>query len=78
MNRKKMKQQEPKKVVIKIETGMSLSDIADRLLENKIIKDKKAFVDFMVNNDYERYVQIGDFEFKQGMNLKEVADVITR
>ncbi len=57
---------------------MSLSDIADRLLENKIIKDKKAFVDFMVNNDYERYVQIGDFEFKQGMNLKEVADVITR
>ena len=57
---------------------MSLSDIADRLLENKIIEDKKAFVDFMVNNDYERYVQIGDFEFKQGMNLKEVADVITR
>jgi preprotein translocase subunit SecF len=75
---KKDEQQEPKKVVIKIETGMSLSDIADRLLENKIIKDKKAFVDFMVNNDYERYVQIGDFEFKQGMNLKEVADVITR
>ncbi|NCU17895.1 endolytic transglycosylase MltG [Pallidibacillus pasinlerensis] len=70
--------EQPEKVVVKIESGMSLSDIADRLKEHQIIEDTKAFKDFMIEKEYERYVQIGDFEFTKGMSLEEIADVITR
>jgi|SRR5690606_10654115 len=70
--------EQPEKVVVKIESGMSLADIADRLKEHQIIEDTKAFKDFMIEKEYERYVQIGDFEFTKGMSLEEIADVITR
>lgn len=52
-------------------------DIADTLIEKKIIDDRQEFLDYLDDNDYSAYIQIGTFEVNSDMSLKELAEVVT-
>ncbi len=75
------KQQEEKKeaqpVEIEIVSGMTTYDVADLLIDEKVIKDKMEFITYLEDNDYAKYIQIGTFQLKSGMSLYEIAEVLT-
>ena len=57
--------------------GVVSQDIADILVENNIIDDRQAFLDFLENNDYSSYIQIGKFTVTSDMSFEDIAKVIT-
>src|SRR5690625_2956319 len=52
-------------------------DVADELIDNGIIDDRQAFLDYLNDNDYSSYVQIGTFTVSSDMSFKELAEIIT-
>lgn len=52
-------------------------EIADILLEHKIIDDRTAFLNYLQDNDYMRYIQIGTFTVNSDMTFEELAKVLT-
>ncbi len=64
--------------MFEIREGMSLEDIARGLAGIHIITDQNDFINFMVQNGYEKRVQPGQYEFKQGISNQEIADMITK
>lgn len=77
--KKETKDKKDKVVKTKFTTkdGVVTQDIADILYEKKIIKNKKKFLDYLDDNDYSPYVQIGTFEVSSDMSMKELAEIIT-
>ena len=57
--------------------GVVTQDIADILIDEKIIDDRQKFLDYLDDNDYSAYIQIGTFEVTSDMSMKEIAEVIT-
>lgn len=57
--------------------GVVTQDIADILVEKKIIDDRQKFLDYLEDNDYSPYIQVGTFEVNSDMSMKELAEVIT-
>lgn len=67
-----------KKYTLKIEPGLaSSSSISATLEKNGIIDDASKFNDYLEDNDYSKYVQIGTFELTSDMTFNEVAETIT-
>ncbi|MEK6454741.1 hypothetical protein [Caldifermentibacillus hisashii] len=64
--------------MFEIREGMSLEDIARGLVGIHIITDQNDFINFMVQNGYEKRVQPGQYEFKQGISNQEIANMITK
>lgn len=52
-------------------------NIADILLDNKIIDDRRAFLEYLEKNDHMRYIQVGKFTVNSDMTYEEIAKVIT-
>ncbi|MFG6114328.1 hypothetical protein ACGTN9_04020 [Halobacillus sp. MO56] len=66
-----------KKVVIKIEQGMSSNAIAAILEKENMIMDQINFQQYLDEADYSRYLQVGTFELNNEMSYKEIAKEIT-
>ncbi|MFC0089559.1 endolytic transglycosylase MltG [Allobacillus sp. GCM10007491] len=64
--------------VLEIEQGMNSSDIADSLERNKIINDRKPFIDYLAEHDLSQTIQLGSYEIDSSMSIEEIAKLITR
>lgn len=62
---------------LKINSGMSISRIADILYQEEILTDPKEFEDYLINNDYHTKIQVGSFTLTNSMSFKEMAILIT-
>lgn len=60
-----------------IEAGMVPSSISTQLEENNIIEDAFEFDQYLEENDYSKYVQLGEFEVTSDMSFYEIAEKIT-
>src|SRR5699024_7813638 len=71
---KKDKKDKDKKVKATITTddGVVTQEIADKLVDKNIIKDKdkQEFLDYLDDNDYSPYIQIGKFKVDSEMSMK--------
>lgn len=68
---------EVKKISFRVQEGFVSKDIADILEDNDIIDDSAEFVEYLEDNDYSPYLQLGTFEVTSDMNYKEIAETIT-
>lgn len=77
----KKKDDEKKDKVVKAKfttkDGVVTQDIADILIDKKIIDDRQKFLDYLDDNNYSPYIQIGTFEVDSDMSMKEIAEIIT-
>jgi len=65
------------KATFTTEDGVVTQDIADILVDEEIIDDRQEFLDYLDDNDYSPYIQIGTFKVSSDMSKKELAEVIT-
>src|SRR5699024_1188775 len=67
------------KVTITTDDGVVTQEIADKLVEENIIKykEKQEFLDYLDDNDYSPYIQIGKFKVDSEMSMKELAETFT-
>ncbi|QST01937.1 endolytic transglycosylase MltG [Pontibacillus sp. ALD_SL1] len=61
-----------------IQEGMVPEDISQALAENNIIKDAEAFRQYLTENEFSRYIQIGEYTVVDQMSFLEIAKIITR
>ncbi|MGE8204517.1 hypothetical protein ACQKP0_08120 [Heyndrickxia sp. NPDC080065] len=61
-----------------IKSGMTPSEIGEKLKSAKIIKDDKKFVQFLIKKKYHEKIQLGKFDLTNKMDFKQIAVVITK
>lgn len=61
---------------LSIEPGMLTSEISSLLEENNIIEDSFEFDQYLNENDYSEYVQLGEFDLTSDMSFYEIAETI--
>src|SRR5699024_7281792 len=68
-------EQKKEKATIKIDSGVVAPDIADDLVDGKIIKkdERDDFIDYMDGEGYSEEVQLGKFKVDSEMDFKELA-----
>src|SRR5699024_5017954 len=78
-NEKKDKKDKEVKATITTNDGVVTQDIADKLVDENIIneKEKQEFLDYLDDNDYSPYIQIGKFKVDSDMSMKELAEAFT-
>src|SRR5699024_3869737 len=80
-NKKDKDNKDDKKVTATITTddGVVTQETADKLVDENIIKDKEKqeFLDYLDDNDYSPYIQIGKFKVDSEMSMKELAETFT-
>jgi hypothetical protein len=64
-------------VVIEIESGTSSEEIAELLLNNKLIKNKQEFIDRLIELKKESKVQVGKFNIPAGASIDKIIEIIT-
>lgn len=57
--------------------GVVSQNIADILVEEKIIDDRREFLDYLDDNGYSARIQLGKFTVSSDMSYKEIAEIIT-
>ncbi|MBS4173542.1 endolytic transglycosylase MltG [Bacillus sp. FJAT-49736] len=76
------KSQPVKETIIKyhlsITSGMTPEKIGSRLKTGGIIKDKKKFVQYLIDHRYHNKIQIGEYELTNKMSFAEIAKTITK
>ncbi|WP_404453020.1 endolytic transglycosylase MltG [Virgibacillus necropolis] len=75
--KKEKQENEVKTFTLKIEPGLASSSISTILEENGIIDSASEFNQYLEENDYSQYVQIGTFKLTTDMTVNEVAETIT-
>lgn len=73
----KKEKKTPKKVTINVEQGFVSQDIAQLLVDEGIIDNESDFVNYMEDNGYSPYIQIGKFTVNSDMNNKQLAETLT-
>lgn len=63
---------------LSIQEGMVPEDISQVLAENDIIEDAEAFRQYLTENEFSRYIQIGEYTVVDQMSFLEIAKIITR
>ncbi|GGM31525.1 hypothetical protein GCM10011351_17110 [Paraliobacillus quinghaiensis] len=66
----------PETFNLTIESGMTISQVAESLENANIIEDREVFITYLNDNDYGTNIQIGEFELNSEMTLQEIADTI--
>ncbi|RLL48529.1 hypothetical protein D8M04_02010 [Oceanobacillus piezotolerans] len=59
-----------------IKPGMLTSEISSLLEENNIIEDAFEFDQYLNENDYSLYVQLGEYTLTSDMSFYEIAETI--
>ncbi|MCD5323577.1 MULTISPECIES: endolytic transglycosylase MltG [Pontibacillus] len=67
-----------KAYTLSIEEGMVPEDISQVLAQNGIIEDAEGFRAYLVDNEFSRYIQIGEYTVVNQMSFQEIARIITR
>ena len=62
---------------IKIYRGDGPTVVAERLKEAGIIQDAKAYVDYLIANGMNDYLEVGTFTLTPGANFKTITDILT-
>jgi len=75
--KKEDKEDEIIKAKFTTKDGVVTQEVADILVDEKIIDDRQKFVEYLDDNDYSPYLQVGTFEVTSDMSMKELAEVIT-
>ena len=74
-------EQEPSRqeqtTVIVIKSGSSSESIAELLLSNKLIADKKVFLNRLTELNKESKLQIGTFKIPAGASVDKIIEIIT-
>lgn len=67
------------KASIKVDEDTYTPDIADKLIDEKIIDkdDGDKFIDYIEDNDYSDYIQLGTFKVDSEMSMKDLAETFT-
>lgn len=63
---------------LKIKQGMLANDIADILEANGIVEDANKLAQYINDNGYGPFLQLGDFKLNNEMTHNEIAEVITK
>ncbi|WP_117169219.1 endolytic transglycosylase MltG [Paraliobacillus sediminis] len=61
---------------LSIESGMTISEVANYLVAANIIDSQEAFIAYITDNDYGTSIQIGQFELNSDMSTEEIANTI--
>lgn len=64
-------------ITLSVTQGDVSQDIAEVLKDEGMIEDEFEFVQYLEDNDYSPYIQLGTFEVTSDMDLKEIAETIT-
>ena len=51
--------------------------ISQKLFDAGLIDDKAAFNEFIINSDYDNFIQTGDFTIPKGASYEEIAKILT-
>ncbi len=62
---------------IKIYRGDGPSVVAERLKEAGVIQDAKAYVDYLIANGMNDYLEVGTFTLTPGESFKTITDILT-
>lgn len=60
-----------------IEPGMIASTIGADLLQANIILSEMEFIDYLVENHYEKSIQVGQYELTSDMTIPDIIEIIT-
>ncbi|HLS36167.1 MAG TPA: hypothetical protein VK061_08015 [Bacillota bacterium] len=60
-----------------VEENMLAPDISRLLENNNIIEDARDFTDYLEDEDYSRYIQLGEHKLSSDMTYNELAEKIT-
>src|SRR5699024_12554084 len=65
--------------ILKVDENTYTPDIADKLIDKKIIdKDEgDKFIEYIEDNDYSDYIQLGTFKVDSEMSMKDLAETFT-
>lgn len=75
--KKDKKEEKTTSATIKVEQGFVSQDIGNALKDADIIDDIDEFVNYMEDNEYSPYIQIGKFKVNSDMSLKKLAETLT-
>lgn len=65
------------KYTLKVEPNMLSNEVSKLLEDNKIIKNAGDFAKYLEDNDYSRFIQLGDHKLTSDMSHYEIAEKIT-
>ncbi|WP_077621499.1 endolytic transglycosylase MltG [Sediminibacillus massiliensis] len=74
---KEEQEDKPAETVITVTEGMTTSQLVNQLTSAEIIEDEQSFIDFLIENDYSKKIQIGKFGLEKDMTYKEIAERLT-
>ncbi|SDY53875.1 hypothetical protein SAMN05421736_102212 [Evansella caseinilytica] len=77
----KEKEEEPETVyqtVLLIQPGMTSIDIGRQLAKMNVISDSQKFIDYMLDNELDRNIDLGEYYITSDMSTKEIAKLITK
>ena len=63
---------------LEVESGMTSSEIATKLAQNKIVKDEEDFAEYLIKNDYQTDIQLGSYSLTNRMSYDQIAKMITK
>ncbi|WP_017472582.1 hypothetical protein [Amphibacillus jilinensis] len=62
--------------ILTIESGMTISQVADYLIVASLIDSRSEFTDYLSEHGYGNNIQVGQFELSRDMTLEEVVETI--
>ncbi|MBM7542399.1 hypothetical protein [Amphibacillus cookii] len=62
--------------ILTIESGMTISQVADYLIVANLIDSRSEFTDYLSEHGYGNNIQVGQFELSRDMTLEEVVETI--
>ncbi len=63
---------------LEVVSGMTSSEIAAKLAENKIVDDEEDFAEHLIKNDYQTDIQVGSYSLTNKMSYDQIAKMITK
>ncbi|MFB1050353.1 endolytic transglycosylase MltG [Paraliobacillus sp. JSM ZJ581] len=75
-NEQNSKPKEVRIYTLTIESGMTISEIAEILADAKIIKSTRSFISYLQDHEYGTNIQVGQFELTDQMTLEQISRTI--
>ena len=63
---------------LEVESGMTSSEIATKLAQNKIVEDEEDFAEYLIKNGYQTDIQLGSYSLTNRMSYDQIAKMITK
>ncbi|KGX89188.1 endolytic transglycosylase MltG [Pontibacillus litoralis] len=76
-NKKERPKDQQATITFTIESGMTPSHISAALHDKSVIEDEEAFIQYLQQNDFARYIQVGKYKISKDASYKEIAQTIS-